>query len=171
MVNFPSPALSVFLELKPLLRLAKIHNWYIKTKSRKSDMVIKRRLLGVMFPDKKKMNKIIFNTGTNMIILTLQSSSTDTRHKEESLVGLESDMSLRQSVCSQLQPHNVTFFFLGYLIIISNTHTHANLHFFPPYIYIHNFILSSFNSLYIFFTIFLCTCILCFIRLHRYCMF
>ena len=131
-------------------------------------MVIKRRLLGVMFPDKKKMNKIIFNTGTNMIILTLKSSSTDTRHKEESLVRLESDMSLRQSVCSHLQPHNVTFF-LGYLIIISNTHTHthANLHFFPPYIYILNFILSSFNSLYIFFTIFLCTCILCFIRLHN----
>lgn len=124
-------------------------------KSRKSDMVIKRRLLGVMFPDKKKMNKIIFNTGTNMIILTLKSSSTDTRHKEESLVRLESDMNLRQSVCSHLQPHNVTIlFFLGHLIIISNTHTHANLHFFPPYLYILSFIFSSFNSLYIFFTIF-----------------
>ena len=102
MVNFPSPVLSVFLELKPLLQLAKIHNWYIMMKSRKSDMVIKRRLLGVMFPDKKKMNKIIFNTGTNMIILTLKSSSTDTRHKEESLVRLESDMSLRQFICSHL---------------------------------------------------------------------
>ena len=122
-MNFPSPVLSVFLELKPLLQLAKIHNWYIMMKSRKSDMVIKRRLLGVMFPDKKKMKKIIFNTGINMIILTLKSSSTDTRHKEESLVRLESDMSLRQFICSHLQPRNVTFFFRVSNYNIKYTHT------------------------------------------------
>ena len=86
-------------------------------------MVIKRRLLGVMFPDKKKMKKIIFNTGINMIILTLKSSSTDTRHKEESLVRLESDMSLRQFICSHLQPRNVTFFFRVSNYNIKYTHT------------------------------------------------
>lgn len=44
-------------------------------------MIIKTRLLGIMLPDKKKMNKIIFNSGTNMVILTLNSSGTDTRNE------------------------------------------------------------------------------------------
>lgn len=43
-------------------------------RTKKSDMIIKGRLLDVMLTDKKKMNKIILNSGTNMVIqiLTLQ---------------------------------------------------------------------------------------------------
>lgn len=43
-------------------------------RTEKSDTIIKGRLLGVMLTDKKKMNKIILNSGTNMVIqiLTLQ---------------------------------------------------------------------------------------------------
>lgn len=66
--------------------------------SKKSDTVIKRRFLGVMLPDKKKMNKIIFNSGTNMVILALNSSSADTRKE----ILLEREMHLRQSICSYL---------------------------------------------------------------------
>lgn len=131
-------------------------------------MVIKRRLLGVMFPDKKKMNKIIFNTGTNMIILTLKSSSTDTRHKKESLVRLESDMSLRQSVCSHLQPYNVTFFFRVSNYNIKYTHTHMQtcnsfLHT-STYLTLSSVLLTAYISSLPFF---LCTCILCFIRFRN----
>lgn len=50
-------------------------------KSEKSDMVIKKRVFGVSIPDKMKMNKIIFDSATNMILLTLNSTSTDTRNE------------------------------------------------------------------------------------------
>lgn len=77
----PPPLPTVFLEVKPLLWFAKIHNWQIMMRSEKSDMVIKRRLLGARLPDKKKMNKIIINIATDTILLTLKSSSTDTRNE------------------------------------------------------------------------------------------
>lgn len=134
-------------------------------------MVIKRRPLGVMFPGQKEMNKVIFNTGYKYDYT--DSKVFQYRHQTQGRkpCSLESDMNLRQSVCSHLQPHNVTilFFFRVSNYNIQYTHTCKLAFLFSIHLHTQLY-LQFFNSLYIFYH-FLSAVILHFIMLHRYCIY